>query len=133
MRFGSGWYRGTADAVLQNLNLIDDFNADVIAIFGSDHIYRMDVTQMLAFHQAAGADVTIAARPVPVEDASAFGVLRVDRRGGGGRCAAKPPTPAPPPPHTGRAPRPLGDKSLFRPAPPPRRRPGGRGPPHHPL
>ena len=48
MRFGAGWYRGTADAVLQNLNLIDDFNADVVAIFGSDHIYRMDVNQMLA-------------------------------------------------------------------------------------
>src|SRR5207244_8337188 len=46
MRFGPAWYRGTADAVLQNLNLIDDFNADVIAIFGSDHIYRMDVTQI---------------------------------------------------------------------------------------
>src|SRR5205823_3917791 len=51
MRSESGWYRGTADAVLQNLNLIDDFNADVIAIFGADHIYRMDVTQMLAFHR----------------------------------------------------------------------------------
>src|SRR3989442_7658676 len=44
MRFGPAWYRGTADAVLQNLNLIDDFNADVIAIFGSDHIYRSVVT-----------------------------------------------------------------------------------------
>src|SRR3989449_3791560 len=101
MRFGSGWYRGTADAVLQNLNLIDDFNADVIAIFGSDHIYRMDVTQMLAFHQAAGADVTIAARPVPVEDASAFGVLRVDRRGCVVEFAEKPSTPAPTPDQTG--------------------------------
>src|SRR3989475_2820205 len=101
MRFGSGWYRGTADAVLQNLNLIDDFNADVIAIFGSDHIYRMDVTQMLAFHQAAGADVTIAARPVPVEDASAFGVLRVDRRGCVVEFAEKPSTPAPMPDQTG--------------------------------
>src|SRR5256885_16462012 len=43
MRFGTGWYRGTADAVLQNLNLVDDFNADVGAVFGSDHVYRMDV------------------------------------------------------------------------------------------
>src|SRR5437879_3188846 len=95
MRFGPGWYRGTADAVLQNLNLIDDFNADVIAIFGSDHIYRMDVTQMLAFHQAAGADVTIAARPVPIEHASPFGVLRVARRGGDAALAEKPSTRAP--------------------------------------
>src|SRR2546428_3285142 len=96
MRFRSGPDPGTAASVLQNLNLIDDFNADVIAIFGSDHIYRMDVTPLLALHQAAGADVTIAARPVPVEDASAFGVLRVDRRGGVGEVAARPPTPGAP-------------------------------------
>src|SRR5207247_4944194 len=108
-----GWYRGTADAVLQNLNLIDDFNADVIAIFGSDHIYRMDVTQMLAFHQAAGADVTIAARPVPLEDASAFGVLRVDRRGCVVEFAEKPSTPAPIPDQTGCAPAPLGNYLFF--------------------
>src|SRR5918996_2587999 len=51
MRTGPAWYRGTADAVVQNLNLIDDYGADVVAIFGADHIYRMDVNQMLAFHQ----------------------------------------------------------------------------------
>src|SRR3989454_3487250 len=103
MRFGSAWYRGTADAVLQNLNLIDDFNADVIAIFGSDHIYRMDVTQMLAFHQGAGADVTIAARPVPIKDASAFGVLGVDRKGSVVQFAEKPATPTPMPDDPDRA------------------------------
>src|SRR5438093_671143 len=65
MRFGPAWYRGTADAVLQNLNLIDDFNPDVVAIFGADHIYRMDVNQMLAFHEETGADLTVAARSVP--------------------------------------------------------------------
>jgi len=80
MRFGPAWYRGTADAVLQNLNLIDDFNPDVVAIFGADHIYRMDVNQMLAFHEETGADVTVAARSVPRADASAFGVLGVDRQ-----------------------------------------------------
>ncbi len=64
---------------MQNLNLVDDFNPDVIAIFGSDHIYRMDVNQMLAFHQETGADVTVAARPVAVAEASQFGVLGVDR------------------------------------------------------
>jgi glucose-1-phosphate adenylyltransferase len=79
MRIGSAWYRGTADAVLQNLNLIDDFGPDVIAVFGADHVYRMDVNQMLAFHFASGADVTVAARPVPLAEASAFGVLAVDR------------------------------------------------------
>src|SRR4030095_14299566 len=62
MRVGAAWYRGTADAVLQNLNLIDDFSADVVAVFGSDHVYRVDVNQMLTFHQEAGADATIAAR-----------------------------------------------------------------------
>ena len=56
-------------------NLIDDFNPDVVAVFGADHIYRMDVSQMLAFHQESGADVTVAARPVPLGEASPFGVL----------------------------------------------------------
>lgn len=79
MRAGPAWYRGTADAVLQNLNLIDDFNPDVVAIFGADHIYRMDMNQMLAFHLETGADVTVAARPVPVAEASQFGVLGVER------------------------------------------------------
>jgi glucose-1-phosphate adenylyltransferase len=81
MRFGPAWYRGTADAVLQNLNVIDDFNPDVVAIFGADHVYRMDVNQMLAFHEESGAAVTVAARPVPRADATAFGVLTVDGRG----------------------------------------------------
>jgi glucose-1-phosphate adenylyltransferase len=81
MRFGPAWYRGTADAVLQNLNVVDDFNADVVAIFGADHIYRMDINQMLEFHQESGAGVTVAARPIPRADASAFGVLAVDAHG----------------------------------------------------
>jgi glucose-1-phosphate adenylyltransferase len=81
MRFGPAWYRGTADAVLQNLNVIDDFNPDYVAIFGADHVYRMDVNQMLTFHQETEAEVTVAARPIPRGDASAFGVLSVDTRG----------------------------------------------------
>src|SRR2546422_898544 len=122
MRFGPAWYRGTADAVLQNLNLIDDFNADVIAIFGSDHIYRMDVTQMLAFHQGAGADVTIAARPVPIKDASAFGVLGVDRKGSVVQLAEKPATPTPMPddPHRALADRPRATRTEQPPRPPAR-------------
>ncbi len=78
MRYGENWYRGTADAVLQNLNLIDDFHPDLVAVFGADHVYRMDVNQMLAFHRERGADVTVAARPVPIGEASNFGVLAVD-------------------------------------------------------
>jgi glucose-1-phosphate adenylyltransferase len=79
MRHGTAWYRGTADAVLQNLNLLEDFNPDIVAIFGADHIYRMDVNQMVAFHRDSGADVTVAARHVKLADASSFGVLYVDR------------------------------------------------------
>jgi glucose-1-phosphate adenylyltransferase len=79
MRYGENWYRGTADAVLQNLNLIDDYHPDLVAIFGADHIYRMDINQIVAFHRETEADVTVAARPVPVAQATEFGVLSVDR------------------------------------------------------
>jgi glucose-1-phosphate adenylyltransferase len=81
MRIGEMWYRGSADAVLQNLNLVDDFDPELVAVFGADHIYRMDVNQMVAFHRAHEADVTVAARPVPVSEASSFGVLTVDPSG----------------------------------------------------
>ncbi len=94
MRTGAAWYRGTADAVLQNLNLVDDFAPDVVAVFGSDHIYRMDVDQMLAFHLASGAGVTVAARPVPLGEASQFGVLAVDRQGRVTHFEEKPERPA---------------------------------------
>jgi glucose-1-phosphate adenylyltransferase len=84
MRIGEVWYRGSADAVLQNLNLIDDFDPDLVAVFGADHVYRMDVNQMVAFHRARDADVTVAARPAPLAEASSFGVLSV---GADGRVA----------------------------------------------
>jgi glucose-1-phosphate adenylyltransferase len=67
--------------VLQNLNVVDDYNPDVVAIFGADHVYRMDINQMLAFHEDSGAAVTVAARPVPRREATAFGVLSVNARG----------------------------------------------------
>jgi glucose-1-phosphate adenylyltransferase len=79
-RAGEMWYRGTADAVLQNLHLVDDFAPDAVAVFGADHIYRMDISQMLAFHLESGADATVAARPVRLEQASSFGVLGVDQQ-----------------------------------------------------
>jgi glucose-1-phosphate adenylyltransferase len=79
-RAGDAWYRGTADAVLQNLHLVEDFAPDLVAVFGADHIYRMDINQMLAFHLESGADVTVAARPVRLEQAPAFGVLGIDRQ-----------------------------------------------------
>jgi glucose-1-phosphate adenylyltransferase len=80
MRTGETWYRGTADAVSQNLNLIRDMDPDYIAVFGADHIYRMDINQMLTAHVANKADVTIAALPVPVESASGFGIIQADKK-----------------------------------------------------
>lgn len=79
MRSREGWYEGTADAVYQNLNLIRDFNPALVAVFGADHIYRMDLAQMIRFHLEADADVTVAALPVPIEQASGFGIVEVDR------------------------------------------------------
>jgi glucose-1-phosphate adenylyltransferase len=75
MRAGDTWYQGTADAVFQNLNLIRDFGPDVVAVFGADHIYRMDLRQMVQFHQSSRAEVTVAALPVPIEQASSFGIM----------------------------------------------------------
>ena len=81
MRARGGWYEGTADAVYQNLNLIADFRPDVVAVFGADHIFRMDVSQMIQFHQESGAEVSVAALPVPIEQSSQFGILEVDKTG----------------------------------------------------
>lgn len=78
MRKGNKWFLGTADAVNQNANLIIDQNPELVIIFGADHIYRMDIRQMVDFHLQKGADVTVAARPVSVEEASSFGVIAID-------------------------------------------------------
>lgn len=78
MRLGEIWYRGTADSVRQNLNLITDFAPDLVAIFGADHIYRMDIRQMIDFHIKNRADVTVAANTVGIKEASSFGVLGVN-------------------------------------------------------
>ncbi len=79
MRTGRNWYLGSADAVYQNLNLVHDSNADITCVFGSDHIYRMDVRQMIDFHKKSGADMTVSAIPVPIEEAREFGIIGVDR------------------------------------------------------
>jgi len=78
MRLGETWYQGTADAIFQNLNLMSDFQPDLVAVFGADHIYRMDVQQMISFHLDRKAAVSVATLPVPVEEASQFGVMEVD-------------------------------------------------------
>lgn len=81
MNLHGGWYEGTADAVYQNLNLIHDFNPDIVAVFGADHIYRMDVRQMVRAHQEREADVSVATLPVPRSSAQGFGIVEVDRDG----------------------------------------------------
>lgn len=72
------WFKGTADAILQYLRFVESSDADYVAIFGGDHIYKMDITQMINFHRMNRADITIAALEVPVEEASRFGVFSVD-------------------------------------------------------
>lgn len=77
---GAVWYRGTADAVYQNMHLIDNYDADYVAIFSGDHIYKMNVEHMLQTHMDTRADVTIAAYPMPQAQAHQFGVMHVDGR-----------------------------------------------------
>src|SRR4029079_17076463 len=69
------WYRGTADAITQNVNLIEQADPHVVAIFGADHIYRMNITSMVEYHEQKRAHVTVAAIPVPKSMASEFGVI----------------------------------------------------------
>ena len=81
MRTGSHWYRGTADSIFQNLNLIRDARPGHVAVFGGDHIYRFAVDQMEAAHRSRRADLTIAAYRVPRAEARSFGVIQVDPQG----------------------------------------------------
>ncbi len=72
------WFRGTADAIIQYLRFVESSDADYVAIFGGDHIYKMDITQMINYHRMNRADITIAALEVPQAEASRFGVFSVD-------------------------------------------------------
>ena len=74
MRVGKTWYRGTADAVYQNFNLIADYRPDLIAVFGADHVYRMNIGHMIRFHRKKEAALSVAMLPVPRAEASEFGV-----------------------------------------------------------
>ncbi|MDQ3397542.1 MAG: glucose-1-phosphate adenylyltransferase [Deinococcota bacterium] len=76
---GNEWYRGTADAIYQNIHLIDNNTPDIVAIFSGDHIYKMDISHMIRQHRDSKADISIAAYPTPLEEAIRFGVLQVDR------------------------------------------------------
>ena len=75
---GSEWYSGTANAIYQNLDYMETYNPDYVLILSGDHIYKMDYEVMLDFHKANHADVTIAAMPVPIEEASRFGIVVTD-------------------------------------------------------
>lgn len=75
---GEDWYRGTADAIWQNINLIEQADPHIVAIFGADHIYRMNIRQMVEFHVEKRSKVTVAAIPVEKQFALEFGVIEVD-------------------------------------------------------
>lgn len=81
MRMGKRWYDGTADAIYQNSRFIELADPEQVAIFGSDHIYKMDIRQMLDFHKTHQAALTVSAIKVPIQEASAFGVIEVDENG----------------------------------------------------
>ena len=97
MMRGGDWFQGTADAVYQNINLIQLHDPDLVVVFGADHIYRMDIQQMVDFHYERAADVSVAALPVPIADASAFGVIAADHAGRVSEFQEKPANPAPMP------------------------------------
>ena len=103
MRMGPEWFQGTADAVFQNMTIIKEHNPGLVVVFGADHIYRMDIRQMVNFHLEKDALVTVAARPVPIEQASAFGVIMSDSENRIVGFQEKPKKPLPMPSDPGRA------------------------------
>jgi glucose-1-phosphate adenylyltransferase len=78
MRNGPEWFQGTADSVYQNIHLIESFKPDLVAVFGADHVYRMDVRQMVDFHRASNAHVSVATLPVPLSQCNQFGIVEID-------------------------------------------------------
>lgn len=95
MRVGDAWYSGTANAIYQNLYMLERSEADWVLILSGDHIYRMDYAAMIKSHVDAGADVTVACMEVPVEQASDFGIMTVDSTGAIMQFDEKPAEPAP--------------------------------------
>jgi len=91
----AGAFKGTADAIYQNRHLIERERPDLVAVFAADHVYRMDVRQMARFHQERGAEVSIAAVPVPIGKASDFGIIATGSAGELREFQEKPERPAP--------------------------------------
>ena len=89
----SEWYTGTANAIYQNLDYMETFNPDYVLILSGDHIYKMDYEVMLDYHKENNADVTIAAMPVPIEEAGRFGIVITDEDGRITEFQEKPPQP----------------------------------------
>jgi len=110
-----GHFKGTADAVYQYLELAKAHQPDLVAVFSADHVYRMDVRQMCAFHRERDAEVTVAAVSVPLEQASSFGIISTEAGGRVREFREKPFDPAPIPGVPGRAYASMGNY-LFRPA-----------------
>lgn len=79
MQMGKHWYQGTADAIYQNIELVEGLDPEIVCVFGGDHIYKMDVRQMIEFHRSHDdARLTVAAIPVPIEQADQFGIIEID-------------------------------------------------------
>lgn len=97
MRRGPYWFSGSADAIYQNLNILTDEEPTHVMVFGADHIYRMDPRQMIEAHLESGAGVTVAGIRVPVEEATAFGVIEADETGRIKSFLEKPADPKPVP------------------------------------
>ncbi len=81
MRRGPHWFAGSADAIYQSLNIIEDEAPDIVLVLGADHIYRMDPQQLVQHHIQSGAGVTVAAFKAPITQASSLGVMTADERG----------------------------------------------------
>lgn len=97
MRKGDEWFQGTSDAVFQNINLIKKHAPEMVAVFGADHVYRMDVRQMIDFHRQHSAHVSVAAIPIPLSKATSFGVIDTDNDGRISGFLEKPENPPPMP------------------------------------
>jgi glucose-1-phosphate adenylyltransferase len=110
-RLGPHWYTGSADAIYQSLNLIFDDQPDIVVVFGADHVFRMDPVQMIDYHVQAGAGLTVAALPVPIAEATAFGVIQTAADGSTIKAFLE--KPAEPPPMPGDAERAFASMGIY--------------------
>jgi glucose-1-phosphate adenylyltransferase len=97
MRTGESWFQGTADAVFQNWSLVEEYDPDLVLVFGADHIYKMDVKQMVELHREKEALATVACIPVPLAETKHFGIVSTDERGRIVSFLEKPPSDKAPP------------------------------------